>query len=297
MQKFLFRPDYNFAPAMNPMEVQLSLIDPRPFRFDSQQALHFYNDHLGSSDPSMTPVITAEALSGAMLNGGCDAKQNADRLRATFPQAKILLVTREQKSLLRSLYKSMVAWGNTQGIDQLLEPVEYPGPRDFHLDFLRFHLLAQHYRRLYGAENLLVLPYEMFQQAPRQFLKQIFLHCGMDYESVLENHPPFGRRVNKTVSLSAITFQRWMNRMTGRFFPGTANPSGDEDRVKQINRRMRQFPAIPYLDARLEARFARIVEERTQGQFADSNRRLQALCGMDLVRYGYEMPARRGQNS
>ena len=290
MQQFLFKQEYGFTVAMNPVEVQISLIEPRPFRFNPEQALGLYQGRLEGSDPLSTPVISVESLSGGLLNAGYDAKQNADRLRATFPEAKILLVTREQKSLLRSLYKSMVTWGNPFGISRLLEPLDYPQLHDFHLDFLRFDLLADHYCSLYGSENVLVLPYEMFQQTPRPFLKRLFEHCGMEYGDVLENPPPLLRRVNKNVSLSAIGYQRWLNRIDVALSGGPVSRFGDEEVVKRINRRMRNFPAIPYVDTYLEQRFATIVEERTRGEFAQSNQRLRRIMGLDPGRYGYEMP-------
>ena len=224
------------------------------------------------------------------MSGGHDARQNADRLRATFPQAKILLVTREQKSLLRSLYKSMVTWGSPLRIGRLLESLDYPQLHDFHLDFLRFDLLADHYCGLYGRENVLVLPYEMFRQTPRPFLKRLFEHCGMDYGHLLENPPPLRRRVNKNVSLSAIGYQRWLNRIHVAFSGGPVSRFGDEEVIKRINRRMRHFPSIPYVDTHLERRFATIVEQQTRGKFARSNQRLQGLMGLDPGQYGYEMP-------
>lgn len=291
MQQHLFTPEYGFAAALNTLEVQVGVIGPRPFRFDPQPVLERYRERLNGCDNSLMPVISAEALSGSLLSSGLDARQNADRLLELFPRAKILLVTREQRGLLRSLYKSLVAWGSPLSIADLLAPKGPGGGREFHLDFLRFHLLARHYRKLYGEENVLVLPHELFKQTPREFVRRILEHCSMNATAALEAHPPFGRKVNKNSSLSALAYQRWLNRAAHAWSPGSAGPGDNEATIKRVNRRMRNFPSLPYLDTRLELRFARAVSELTRGQFADSNLHLQSITGIHLARYGYEMPA------
>ena len=292
MQKYLFTEQFGFTVAMIPAEVQITLIEPGPFRFAPQQALGFYQKRVARSDPQATRLISVEALSGDLPSTGRNARQNADRLRATFPQAKILLVTREQKSLLRSLYKSMVAWGSTFSISRLLEPVAYPQPHEFNFDFLRFDLLAGYYIRLFGKENVLVLPYEMLQRSPREFLRRIIAHAGRDMQTAPEGerYPPFGKRVNKTVSLSAIAYQRWLNRLALAANGAPVSRFGNDEMVKRINRRMRHFPSIPYLDAHLERRFAATVAEGTMGKFTESNKRLQSMMGLNLAQYGYDMP-------
>lgn len=288
MQKFLFQPEYGFEVALSHVQVQLGIIDPRPFRFDPDAVLHAYGGNRGKFVASSTPVITAEALSGAILNGGYDARQNADRLKACFPRAKVLLITREQKSLIRSMYKTMVVWGMPHGIKRMLGDNSSPAGQGFHVDFLRFHLIARHYVRLYGEENVLVLPYEMFKQSPGKFLEKIVQHCDLNRASIVNNRPPVGRHLNKSTSLSSITYQRWVNKISANFSASSDRLS--DERVKQVLHRMRRFPKIPYLDAYLERRFSDIVVEKTRGQFAVSNKQLQALAGVNLSRYGYDLP-------
>jgi len=48
------------------------------------------------------------------------------------------------------------------------------------------------------------------------------------------------------------------------------------------------------LDAWLEQRFFRYLDIHLDGAFADSNQRLEALAGLDLRRYGYQLPEPSG---
>ena len=55
-------------------------------------------------DEAKVPVISHERLSGYPHSGGHDSKEIAHRLAAVFPNAKVVIVIREQKSMILSNY-------------------------------------------------------------------------------------------------------------------------------------------------------------------------------------------------
>ena len=57
---------------------------------------------------------------GSPLTGGDNGETILYRLKKTLPQAKILIVIREQRAMLRSLYQLLVNWGCPYDIELLL---------------------------------------------------------------------------------------------------------------------------------------------------------------------------------
>ena len=54
-----------------------------------------------AAESDSTPVLSAERLSGNPHSGGYDSLQTAERLHRLFPQAKVLVVVREQTEEIR----------------------------------------------------------------------------------------------------------------------------------------------------------------------------------------------------
>lgn len=295
LQNQFFRPRNGFYTAQGPMEVQRTLIDPLPFEFRGDLAREEFLAALeGRGDlGGKVPVVTSEALAGHILVGGYNSKLMADRLAETHPGAKILMVVREQKALIRSLYYTMVLSGLPLSIRQLMDvdrDMLRRGPM-FNLNFLRFDLLATYYGKLFGADHVLVLPFELFREQPRVFLDRIHQHAhGESIPASALRKNALGRQVNDNASLTFITLQRWANALLVRS-PLNATGLLKETDMRFFKRslRLRRSPARTPLDGWLERRFARIVEEGTRGAFARSNAALQQLCDYDLSAYGYEM--------
>lgn len=64
-----------------------------------------------AAESDSTPVLSAERLSGNPHSGGYDSLQTAKRLHRLFPQAKVLVVVREQTEEILSCYNQYVRAG------------------------------------------------------------------------------------------------------------------------------------------------------------------------------------------
>jgi hypothetical protein len=73
----------------------------------------------------LVPVLSSERLSGEPHFGGYDSEIIADRLAAVFPDARILVVIREQTSMFLSIYKEYIRRGGAASLKQYLA-----APRD-----------------------------------------------------------------------------------------------------------------------------------------------------------------------
>lgn len=292
MQKWLFVPQAGFCKVLDSLTLQLFLIDATPFTFDTGKAREWMEKSLRETPGSehLQPVITGESLVGHTHCGGYNAKTNADRLKQLCPDAKILIVVREQQATIRSLYKTFITWGMPHSIDRILNPVDPNLSPQFNLDFLRYDLLVAYYQQLYGKERVLVLPYEMFKHNPQEFTRRIFVFCNMDGVEEKLKKLPFNRPVNRGQTLLNLLIERWRNYffVSSPFnYAGLFKPT--EASLKRRIARSKKNSLPSFMDHWFEAGFKRKVAAHCDGQFAASNRRLQELTGIDLKSYGYEL--------
>lgn len=292
LQKWLFVPQAGFCKVLDSLTLQLFLIDATPFTYDTGKAREWMEKSLRETPGSDTlqPVITGESLVGHTHCGGYNAKTNADRLKQLCPEARILIIVREQKATIRSLYKTFITWGMPHAIDRILKPVDPNLSPQFNLDFLRYDLLVDYYQQLYGAKNVLVLPYESFASDGAAFLQRIYAFCDIPDAEARIRKLPVQRRVNRGQTLLNLLIERWRNYflVSSPFnYAGLFKPT--EASLKRRIARSKQNPFPAFMDHWFEAGFRRKVESHCKGQFAASNRRLQELTGLDLKSYGYEL--------
>ncbi len=286
LQKQWFVPGNGYQTVMDPLQVQQKIIDSTPFAWTSEAAANAIKKN---RQADLLPVITSEALSGNMYSGGYNGKECIDRVLQLAPQARLLLVVREQRALIRSLYKSLVTWGMPHSIDRILKPVEPRLSPQFNLDFLRFDQRVAYYQQLVGKDRLLVLPYEMFTRQPQVFLQSIQEFAGVDGIGQLDT-AAVGRKINAGQTLLNLYIQRWLNYffLSGPFNYSGLFRAGDAAWQKRIARSKRN-PLPAFTSNWFEASFAKKVERAVAGQFGESNRRLQALTGLQLEQYGYQI--------
>lgn len=290
MQKFLFKPEQGFLNVLDSLHTTISVIDPTPFCFDESLCIQFIEDTLKkhTNVNNLVPVCSAEALIGNPYCGGFNAKQNADRIKQLFPDARILLVVREQKQLIRSLYKTMVVWGMPHSIKRLLNPEDASLAPQFNLDFLRFDLATAYYQQLFGRDNVLVMPYEAFIKDPREFTSTILQHAHCSPTPAFDRLP-WAKRVNKNQPLISLYLQRLQNLLLSSPFNYAGPFASTESRVHKRIRRSKSNPFPAFTNNWFEDDFRQTVSAAFAGQFAESNTHLQQLTGLDLAAYGYEV--------
>src|SRR3546814_8368538 len=93
----------------------------------------------------------------------------ADRLRETFPDARILIVIREQRALIRSMYSQHITDGGTGTLGRFLNRPEPGLGRKpwFDPEVYAFDRLIAYYCGLFGAERVLALPFELLAREPQ----------------------------------------------------------------------------------------------------------------------------------
>ena len=288
LQKHLFNVEAGagFACPWTVNDIAGLLVDPHPFAFDPEAAgQRFAPGMTEARSRGRIPVISCEELSGNPQSGGWSNLMVAERLHAMFPQARILIVIREQRAMIRSTYKQYVRMGGAATIRHYLDPPEI-GPRvpGFRFDNFQYHHLVNRYRDMFGADRVLVTPMERLSEDPEAFTGEIAGFAGGEHPG----EPP--RQVEyASHRTSTVAIQRHLNRLFGRT---TVNPGAPFHtwRLKRWYERLDRI--TPAAIARpFERRLDTAVRIAAKGRYADSNAALGKTTGLDLARFGYELPA------
>ena len=236
-------------------------------------------------------VVSHERLSGHPMSNGIDRGSICDRIYEALPNARILIVVREQRTMILSSYMQYLKYGGPRSIEGFLaQPNDARSP-SLDKSYWNYDRIAELFIRRFGAANVLVLPYEMLRKTPGDFVARICRFAELDpprqalpsasRENASQNYLTgvalrllspvirssrgngfapalLGRRVGQTVHLG---LQKYL---------GFLVPRGINDHVRR----------------RLLAR----VEAVTQDCYRNSNQRLQQLTGLDLRQYGYLLP-------
>jgi hypothetical protein len=258
--------------------VQAALLDPPGLAFDPERARALLNEG-GDGRPLL---LCEENLSGYIHNGGLHGflpPAVAERIRAVFPDARIVIFVRSQAEMAAACYLQYVRGGGTHSVRRYLFPEafltgaiaqKFKVPR-FAFDHLDFDRLVARYDLLFGHENVHVYPYEALADA-----EAVLRRMEADLELRLDQGRLRFDRPNVSWGGRLLPLARFLNHFTARTV---------EDKKYVLN-----IPGFYPLRAGVLILLSRIFRERgredvlgsglrrwIERRFAASNRRLRAL--------------------
>ena len=113
-------------------------------------------------------------------HGGVDTQEKAERLKDIFgDEAKIVMICRNQKELIESLYKETVRFGYD---GQFFDYLKYIWTYQFNNFFFDFHFdrVFQVYRELFGVQNVEVFLFEDLIHNDKNFLSALSKFLGVN---------------------------------------------------------------------------------------------------------------------
>lgn len=150
----------------------------------------------------------------------------ASRLQALFPEAKILLVLRNQIDLLQSLYAINVQWKETRKIDDFIwmnnagklkrdsggaDPAYFNTTEGYEsLDGYDYDSLIKTYQDKF--KNVTVLLFEEFLEYPTKFAEKLASFFNVDKEHIAKlfsEHQPINEGVTKIQASKLIKLNRF----------------------------------------------------------------------------------------
>lgn len=278
-----------FLPPSEPRHALVQrFVVPQPMCFDAAEARAHYDPiRRGAEANGQVFVLSHERFSGYPPSGGFDSTIIADRLRRSFPESKILIVLREQRASILSMYSQYVTDGGDLSLRDYLTPREpflkrMPG---FSSEFYRYHRLVGLYRRLFGAEQVMCLVFEEFVRDPAGVLARLYRFLGCEIT------PPQTRTLNAKRPAAFQVLQRQVNRRfsMNELSPGRGLPLANARRRFGGLSRHLSPQLTAGLDARLENRMKRLIESQFADSFGESNFTLSEMMGINLGDYGYQI--------
>jgi hypothetical protein len=271
------------------------IVAQHPLSYDPGPLAAYYANRLQSADqPDLLPVLSAERFCGNIHSGGYDVRQTAERLRQLFPDARILIIIREQKGIIHSSYQQYIREGGPYTLKRYLRPPERGRTRVpmFAFEYFAYDLITRLYVELFGMDRVKVLPMEMLRSEPQEFVTQIQQFCGRTVQPDLLEQLPFTSKVNKGMGPYTIALKRHFNRffVDDRLNPGVLFPRLGKAGGRFISFMGRLENALPKgMVTRKKNRLRKKVNAEVGSYYQESNQRLQEATGLDLGRFGYDV--------
>lgn len=157
------------------------------------------------TNPQQLPTISAERLSGHPFSGGYDSLTLAHRIYTTAPEARIMILVRNQLNAIPSVYRQMVVEGYPGSLRTLTTGSSWKLPA-FSWKFFEYDRVLRHYQGLFSDANVRMFTYEQFQADPDSLFDEMGQWLGID----IGVHDVDGV-VNRSMSRSAVGIVRLLN--------------------------------------------------------------------------------------
>ena len=302
LQKELFieRMGYYSVPGALLMDViQYKNIHSRKYSRETLLlALH------AAKERNLTAVCSREGSSIALSQAKTNFRQRAQMIHQLGLDAKVLLILREQRSWLYSIYQEHVRLAiMIASLPRFLLSKDGIGDISHEMDTVGYDELIQTYYHLFGRDRVLVLPYELFLVDPRSWITQILHFSEITdtledkinqlaiHKKVYRSSSPFV--VQATAGVGYLFFLPELNHAVqpnrGRIYP-----IFNENNVKRGKLKKR----LTWLDTHvIPASYNMWLKQRWQSEidywvgnkYKASNARTSQLIGIDLAQYGYDV--------
>ena len=289
LQQVIFKDENSgfYAPWGLPSYETLDrFINISPFHFSAESVRQAFQPKLDeASKKNLIPVLSEEFLTGHQVSSKYWGKEVADRLYSVFPDGRILMFIREQKSIILSSYRQYVRRGGSATLSRFLgtQKNRKPGIGPIcRLDYFEYDRIIDYYQTLFGSENVLVIPFEQLKISSRDVSQKILEFAGA-------RGNPDDRKVAKNVGLKGgtLAFRQKINN----FCVPPENMYSTHGRIWRLGYKLSEtvekFLPQKYHD-RAEANFKQIIAEAVGDSFIQSNQRTGQLLGTNLENFGYD---------
>ncbi|MEI8340744.1 MAG: hypothetical protein WCH43_04300 [Verrucomicrobiota bacterium] len=269
---------------LGPSGISRDLIGaPAPIAYREDEAEIHVRKVLADCPAGKPRFIFSERLAGLYYCGHYDALAIANRIHRFCPEARVVITIREQKSIISSIYRWYVRNGGTVPPEQFLNPREDITYPRFSWQAYEYHHLIFHYARLFGRENVLVLPQEDLRKSIPDYFKTFCDFAGIDCPE----------KIADQISNPGISNKETETRRLVNLFRKNTEADAFRDPTPLQNPVLRAI-AQPFLGLVSavtggQDRHVRFIRENFTGKYCESNNLLSDYLGRDLSLMGYEM--------
>lgn len=239
--------------------------------------------------PGKCATFVAARLGGHPLSNGFDRRQLCDRIKQVFPNARILILIREQRSMILSSYIQHLESGGADSLRQYIDGEWESAQPALTSHFFKYDRLIRIYHSTFGPENVLTLPMEMIGAMPQTFIDRI---CAFADVAAPDDVPFHVKSNARTVYFPYLALRRlvpFIRSSRGNAFSPSlfGRKLGRRVHMRLVDGMSMVTPRA--LDRRAKERLEKEVEAITQDTYVVSNRETEKLIGIDLGTFGYRV--------
>jgi len=235
----------------------------------------------------LVPVFSHEYLS-VRIAAISYPRLVADRLATVFPQAKILMFIREQKSMLLSTYQEYIKNQGIQTLEEALDENNYPYGNIAALrpSLYKYDLLISYYQHLFGRDNVLVIPFEMFKMNNLEVVGQILDFVGTEYNRDSLEKIEKERSLNPSYELGGLPIRRKISQIVGQLDIDNSRRNQKIIFLNRVNKVINKL--LPEsLHQQQKKYLKQVIDDNIKDIYQESNRKTSELIGIDLAEFGY----------
>lgn len=275
--------DSPWGPMASPAIAEFMLVDP--LAFDASAAKErLLPDIESSRAKGFIPVVSHEGLSSRPTQGMYYAPAVAERLKAVFPDARVVIGIREQTGMILSLYRQHVRTGGSNTLRQFIGTgkEEIGWAPLCRLEFFHYDRFVRLYQSHFGEDNVLILPLERLKESEDTYLRTLLEFAGSSADP-----KDIGDAAPSNVGWGGQTLEifRFMGRFVRRDPLSHRQPFGVRTAQRICYKLDGLIPKSRH--KAIESRWKAMIKERCAGEFEESNARLAAMTGLDLKAMGY----------
>jgi hypothetical protein len=234
-----------------------------------------------------TKLLSIETLVGDGFTSHINGDFYARRLSETFPNAKIIIIVRNQENAIESLVMQWIksGWSGKFSPNDFFKQIKlYTEQVGFDYDLFKYTRTINYYRRLFGSNNVHVLFFEDFQKDIFGFVHNLLRTMNVAPMNRFD-HKPLKRKITPL----GYFFMRLINRYrTGKFnfYGGWADsiPWLFLIRCRNVSDWIyRQIPVFPQDKSWINNSQIKMIREYYRGD----NQKLAIMLSRDLKIYDY----------
>lgn len=246
--------------------------------------------------------ISSESISFTMHHD-IDVSQKAERLLEIFGKnTKIIILIREQWSLLKSLYREYVVGGLHLTFEKFIQSIYINQGRSCLFD-LNFHTTLELYRKLFSVANVHIVPFEALKLNECELLSNIqsFLEVSTQITHLEKENEKYGDRLIESIRrLNGATrpnHARSLIEPIGAFrypdlfeeklgIPIPAQILEDQHYIDSISD-LANPNVLPYATEKANYAADELTTIKLNNLFCDWNQKLQSATQLPLRELGY----------
>ena len=257
-------------------------------QYDNRRMSEFFNKYIRELVASSEVNVFSNERFTSVFFAHDDLRDKARRIQEIAPDAKILIIIRNQFDLIKSQYRDhpmdprSFAIGKPVSIDEWIRIARDSNAVHF-LDSLQYHNVIHHYKQTFGNDRVEILLLEELAQDTFTFSKRLAHFIEIDQDEV--HSCLVNKKENEGVSQFYNEFRRIRQRLIRIFDLPESLPKSVQPMMKSTNRRVEKYLSSSGNKERYT--IADDIKGWLEDYYTNCNLQLDELYNLPVRKYGY----------